>query len=76
MQHEWLIDILADLKAFATAKGMEATATALEDASLAFMAETTPCAELAQRPSRAARVGDHDGQSGSVTYLFAERGHA
>lgn len=67
MQHEWFIDVLADLKAFADAKGMGASAEALEDASLIVLAELN---SIAQAEARMA-VGEHESQTGSVTFLFA-----
>ncbi|EAQ13200.1 hypothetical protein RB2654_09029 [Rhodobacterales bacterium HTCC2654] len=69
MQHEWLIDVLADLKAFADAKGMGASAEALDDASLIVLAELNSLA----RADAAAAVGEHEGQTGSVTFLFEGR---
>lgn len=74
MQHEWLIDVLADLKAFADASGMGASAAALDDASLVVLAEMTSLARASGQVDPTAR--DHDNQSGSVTYLLARRGHA
>ncbi|MEC7760761.1 MAG: hypothetical protein VX874_02460 [Pseudomonadota bacterium] len=72
MQHEWLIDVLADLKSFADAKGMGASAEALEDASLIVLAELNALTQA----EAAAAVGEHEGQTGSVTFLFAGRRHA
>ncbi|GEM_PF-538889 len=74
MQHDWLIDVLTDLKAFAEANGMGASATAIDDATLVMLAEMTSLSHRADQAGSA--VGDHDGQTGSVTYLFAGRGHA
>lgn len=34
MAHEWIIDVLTDLKTFASANGMEALAEQLEDTQL------------------------------------------
>ena len=39
MSHDWIIDVLADLKAFAEMNGMAATAAGLDDATLVAMAE-------------------------------------
>ncbi|WP_292024763.1 hypothetical protein [Maritimibacter sp. UBA3975] len=72
MPHEWLIDVLTDLKAFAHAKGMGASADALDDASLIVLAELDSLA----RAKAAAAAGEHEGTAGSVTYLFAGSGHA
>lgn len=74
MQHDWLIDVLTDLKAFAEANGMGASATALDDATLVMLAEMTSLSHRAVQAGSTVR--DHDGQTGSVTYLFAGRGHA
>ncbi len=75
MQHEWLIDVLADLKSFAEANGMGASVAALDDASLVVLAELSTIAN-GTHPGKGSHVGDNDNQSGSVTYLFAGRGHA
>ncbi|MBV7377758.1 hypothetical protein [Maritimibacter dapengensis] len=74
MQHDWLIDVLTDLKAFAQANGMGASAAALDDASLVVLAEMTSLARA--KGQAGSSMGEHDNQSGSVTYLFAGRGHA
>lgn len=73
MQHEWLIDVLADLKTFARGQGLGALAAALDDASLVAMAELT---SRARAEAVRKGAGENDGETGSVTYLFAERGHA
>lgn len=73
MQHEWLIDVLADLKTFAKAKGMGASVVALDDAALVVLAELT---SMSRSEKAGTGIGEHEGQTGSVTYLFAERGRA
>lgn len=73
MQHDWLIDVLADLKAYADANGMGASVAALDDASLVVLAEA---ASHARRRRHGPVTEEHDGRSTSVTYLFAQRGHA
>lgn len=74
MQHDWLIDVLADLRAFANANGMRASAAALDDASLVVLAEMASLAQATEKVGP--QMGEHGNQSGSVTYLFAGRGHA
>lgn len=73
MANEWIIDVLADLRSYARASGMEATAASLEDAALVALAEA------GSSPRRAA-VGEqpvihvgHGGEKGNVTWLFAGR---
>ncbi|MGH1368333.1 MAG: hypothetical protein ACRBCL_06920 [Maritimibacter sp.] len=73
MQHEWIIDVLADLKSFAERKGMSATAAQLDDASLVVLAELTA---MQGQAGEGSMVQEHDGETGSVTYLFAGRGYA
>ena len=48
MQHDWILDVLADLKAFATSNGLPALAEQLDDARIVAMAETASRAEGAQ----------------------------
>lgn len=75
MPNDWIIDVLADLKAFATLNGMEATAAQIEDASLVALAE------LSSTPSHGLGGGDlmaggHGQQTGTLTRLRAGRNHA
>jgi len=82
MRREWIIDVLADLKAFAEHNGMDATAAGLEDAALVAIAEISSLsepravveAETAPRNGRrdGAQDGRHDG--GNVTELVFYRG--
>lgn len=39
MRKDWIIDVLADLKAFAEHNGMDATVAGLDDAALVAVAE-------------------------------------
>ncbi len=39
MTHEWIIDVLTDLKAFAVKNGLKATAAQLDDVRLVALAE-------------------------------------
>jgi len=73
MRREWIIDVLADLRAFAEHNGMDATAAGLEDASLVAVAEISSL----DRPravveAQIAQAGYGRG-AGNVTELFAWR---
>lgn len=71
MRSEWIIDVLADLKAFAEHNEMSATALALGDASLVALAEMSsfePVGTLGQPVA-----GDTLPSSDNVTPLFAHR---
>ncbi|WP_428928773.1 hypothetical protein [Marinibacterium sp. SX1] len=45
MQNDWILDVLADLKSFATANGMTTLAEQLDDATLIAAAEIASQAE-------------------------------
>ena len=75
MRNEWIIDVLADLRAFAELNGMDATAAQLEDASLVALAELSSL-DARARSGGAAVVEGHDGGAGNITHLFARRGLA
>jgi hypothetical protein len=75
MPNDWIIDVLADLKAFAAMNGMQATATQLEDASLVALAELSSLAAEA-RGGVVSVAGGHESGAGNVTYLCARRGLA
>lgn len=45
MRNDWILDVLADLKAFASANGMTALAEQLDDATLVAAAEIASVAE-------------------------------
>lgn len=48
MQNDWILDVLADLKSFATSNGMTALAEHLDDATLVAAAEIASQAEKAR----------------------------
>jgi hypothetical protein len=75
MPNDWIIDVLADLKAFANLNGLTATAAQLEDASLVALAE------LSSPPPRSrdgvqGMAGGHERETGTVTRQPAGRSHA
>ncbi len=92
MHSEWIIDVLADLKAFAEHNGMDATAAGLEDASLVAIAEISSLigpravvegvydalVDVAAEVAAEAEVTRPDRGHGAsnVTVLFAHRGSA
>lgn len=45
MGHDWILDVLSDLKTFARANGMPSLAAQLDDASFVAQAELTSLAE-------------------------------
>jgi hypothetical protein len=45
MGHDWILDVLTDLKTFARANGMPSLAAQLDDASFVAQAELTSLAE-------------------------------
>ncbi|MDD9741788.1 MAG: hypothetical protein RID15_00060 [Marinovum algicola] len=45
MQHDWILDVLADLKTFALSNGLPALAEQLDDARIVAMAEQASCTE-------------------------------
>ena len=76
MRKDWIVDVLADLKAFAEHNGLEATAAGLEDAALVAVAEISSLGarRLVAEPEGAAP--EHRCAGGNVTELFGFRGHA
>lgn len=48
MQHDWILDVLADLKNFAKTNGLPALAEQLEDSRMVAMAEVASRMEGAQ----------------------------
>ena len=76
MRKDWIVDVLADLKAFAEHNGLEATAAGLEDAALVAVAEIASrgARRLVADPEGAAP--EHRVSGGNVTELFGFRGHA
>lgn len=75
MPNDWIIDVLADLKAYATLNGMEATAAQIEDASLVALAELSSPASR-HRAGAEVTAGGHGQKTGTLTRLGAGRNHA
>ena len=74
MRREWIIDVLADLRAFAEHNGMDATAAGLEDAALVAVAEISSLA-YGRGPVEAERIPvECSPETGNVTNLFSFRG--
>ncbi|SMH48891.1 hypothetical protein [Maritimibacter sp. HL-12] len=76
MPNEWIIDILADLKAFAELNGMAATAAGLDDAMLVTLAELSSLEARGRSGEGALVRAGHEQKAGNVTHLFAGRGLA
>ncbi len=68
MQHDWILDVLADLKSFATANGLPALAEQLEDTRLVAMAEAASYAEGRHVGLRGtdATTGQHPRAAGAI----------
>lgn len=68
MQHDWILDVLADLKTFATANGLPALAEQLEDTRLVAMAEVASALEGAEIGLRGtdATIGTNTYAAGSI----------
>ncbi len=67
MQDDWILDVLADLRAFATANHLPRTAEQLDDAALIALAEMSAQRErIAGRPhENRAASGTDLGKAGS-----------
>ena len=67
MKNDWIIDVLADLKAFANANGLKALAEQLEDTSLIAAAEIASLGEGAKRgaQSEQGEAGQNPGGIGT-----------
>lgn len=74
MRREWIVDVLADLRAFAEHNGMEATAAGLEDAALVAVAELSSLDRQHGLAGIEAIPVDHGREAGNVTELFPRRG--
>jgi len=74
MRNDWIIDVLADLKAFAELNGMDATAAGLDDAALIAVAEMSSLQAHGPGMGKMMRL-EHAGTVGNVTHLFAGRHH-
>jgi hypothetical protein len=74
MRREWIIDVLADLKAFAEHNGMDATAAGLEDAALVAVAEISSLARRCIMVEAEPIPVEYEREAGNVTDLFSHRG--
>ena len=71
MNRDWIIDVLADLKAFAETNGMDATAAGLEDAALVALAEIAALERPRAVVEAEVAQPEYGPFSGNVTSLFA-----
>ncbi len=62
MADDWILDVLSDLKAFASKNGLSKTAEQLDDATL------IAAAEIASRTGRQAEPATHDDRA--VGYVY------
>lgn len=67
MQSDWILDVLTDLKTFATINGLPALAEQLDDTAIVALAEISA---LQERPGRQthgndSQVGPHTGEAGT-----------
>lgn len=76
MRKDWIVDVLADLKAFAEHNGLDATAAGLEDAALVAVAEIASHGARGLMAEPEGAAPEHRGAGGNVTELFGFRGHA
>lgn len=76
MPNDWIIDVLADLKAFATLNGMEETAAQIEDASLVALAELSSTASHRRAGAEVTTGGHGQQRTGTLTRPGAGRNHA
>ncbi|MEL7164527.1 MAG: hypothetical protein AAGL96_03565 [Pseudomonadota bacterium] len=67
MKSDWILDVLADLKTFATSNGMPALAEQLDDTAIVAMAEIAAAKEAqhGQRRDGNTAVGIHFGGTGT-----------
>lgn len=76
MANDWMIDVLADLKAVARRNGMEATAASLEDASLVALTEIGSL-QVANRNTKSMAVqAEVECGDNKVTPLFSKHSYA
>ncbi|GKY88066.1 hypothetical protein [Sinisalibacter aestuarii] len=71
MAQDWIVDVLADLRAYAEMGGLPATAASLEDAMLIALAETASIAPAGEADEGTA---PRDPGTNKVTWLFTGRG--
>ena len=66
MKNDWILDVLADLRTFAQANGLEALADQLDDTRLVAATEIVSMAERAKaaRNGEDAEAGSHPGGAG------------
>ena len=76
MRREWIVDVLADLKAFAEHNGLDATAAGLEDAALVAVAEIASFGARNGAGEVERIVPAHALEASNVTELFSWRGRA
>ena len=74
MRCEWIIDVLADLKAFAEHNGLAATAAAFEDSALVALAEISSVEARSPVADAMTARAEAIAEAGNVTPLFARRG--
>ncbi len=74
MRKEWIIDVLADLKAFAEVNELEATVAGLDDAMLVAMAELSSLEARSEAGESRLVRARHEQAAGNVTHIFAGRG--
>lgn len=67
MRSDWILDVLADLKAFAQSIDMPALAEQLDDTAIVAMAEIASREERVQTPSHGqeSSIGRHPGEFGA-----------
>ncbi|WP_415921459.1 hypothetical protein [Tateyamaria sp. SN6-1] len=67
MQSDWILDVLADLKTFATANGMPALAEQLDDTAIVALAEIAAMKDNkhGQRRDGETAIGIHIGGAGA-----------
>lgn len=71
MQNEWILDVLADLKTFASANGLPALAEQLDDTTLVAAAEIASCAQETHD-----RANGTEGRVGQTHGGLGRREHA
>ncbi|MEJ1991622.1 MAG: hypothetical protein P8X50_07875 [Maritimibacter sp.] len=76
MSNDWMIDVLADLKAVARLNGMDATVASLEDACLVALAEISSAHVANQNEKARPAPVETVSSNGKVTPLFSKRSYA
>ncbi len=75
MSNDWIIDVLADLKAAAKLNGMDATVACLEDASLVALAELSAL-QVRHQEKTLSQPAEVEHSASNVTPLFSKRTYA